>query len=317
MLRQMRRRVIGTLIVGVVLFGGYGVGAAASHTSKRHHQTPQQTAAQNSGHHRTTTSGTTTTSPKTTTTTSPPSSDTAGSYPLHSNIVSTTFWVGEIYDASIADGSQVCSTYDSDWAYHWSGGVDIGTDPSTDCAGAPLGGCDGVPSGSGSSFTCTTEKRTAANGYFPTSSKVHPAENPFYLDLPYDDINNKTAYDDRCSVVPWASQYPASDCKNPNFSYMKNHWFELTGPNGNTCYGQVEDAGPYTYDDEAYVFGTAKPSSKQANNAGLDVSPALNGCLGFKELDGDGDHVSWRFVDASAVPSGPWTKVVTTRPPDE
>jgi len=301
-----RNRLMGALVAGVLLYGGYAVTAAASHATRH-------------GHHRggpTTTTTTTTTS--TTTSSSPTTTTTGGgTYPLHTSIVSTTFWVGEIYDASLADGSQVCSTYDSFWAYHWSGGVKTGTDPSTDCAGAPIGGCDGVPSGSGSSFTCATEKRTAANGYFPTSPSVRPAENPFYLDLPYDDVNNKTAFKDRCSVVPWASQYPASDCKNAGFSYLKNHWVAITGPNGATCYGQIEDAGPFKYDDEAYVFGTAKPQSKQANNAGLDVSPALNGCLGFKELDGDSDRVSWRFVDALQVPAGPWTRIVTSSPVDE
>ena len=62
------------------------------------------------------------------------------------------------------------------------------------------------------------------------------------------------------------------------------------------------------------MFGStdARPVRSRSNNAGLDVSPALNGCLGFKELDGDSDKVSWQFVDAAQVPAGPWTKVVTT-----
>src|ERR1700744_5879735 len=33
-------------------------------------------------------------------------------YPWHTNIVSTTFWVGEIFDPNASDGSQVISTYD-------------------------------------------------------------------------------------------------------------------------------------------------------------------------------------------------------------
>jgi hypothetical protein len=259
----------------------------------------------------TTTSPTTTTAPTTTTTPGGPSS-----YPLHTGIFATTFWVGEIFNASAADGSQVCSTYDSNWAQDWSSGVNLGSSGSgTDCAGAPYGGCDGVPSGTGGSFKCATESRTAKNGYFPTSASVRPAENPFYLDLPYDDVNNSAAFAARCTTVPWASQYPASSCKNQNFSYMKNHWVKIIGANGSVCYGQIEDAGPFKYNDTGYVFGStdARPQSKQANNAGLDVSPALNGCLGFKELDGDTDKVSWQFVDASQVPAGPWTRVVTTR----
>ena len=41
----------------------------------------------------------------------------------------------------------------------------------------------------------------------------------------------------------------------------------------------------------------------------MDVSPALNGCLGFNGRDG---VVDWRFVDAP--PPGPWTRIVTTSP---
>jgi hypothetical protein len=248
--------------------------------------------------------------------TAPPKATPGLDYPLHTGIVATTFWVGEIFNANIADGSQVCSAYDSKWAFHWSGGVNVGTDPSTDCKGAPIGGCDGRPSGTGPSFKCATEARAASNGYFPTSPLVHPTENPFYLDLPFDDVNDSTALKERCQVIPWAAGAPASQCSDQSYSFMKNHWVAITGPNGHTCYGQVEDAGPShgnLYHDANYVFGTsnAQPIQGQFNNAGMDVSPALNGCLGFAELDGDNDHVSWRFVDSP--PAGPWTKIVTTR----
>jgi hypothetical protein len=139
-----------------------------------------------------------------------------------------------------------------------------------------------------------------------------PKENPFYLDLPYDDVNDPTGFKNRCAVIPWANDPGyAGRCNDQNFSYMKNRWVKLIGPNGNTCYGQVEDAGPAIYHDSAYVFGSARPASGKFNNAGMDVSPALNGCLGFSELDGESDKVSWQFV--SSPPSGPWTRIVTTR----
>jgi len=51
-----------------------------------------------------------------------------------------------------------------------------------------------------------------------------------------------------------------------------------------------------------------------SNGAGLDVSAALNGCLGFAQLDGQHDRVAWRFVDNADVPDGPWTRIVTTGP---
>ena len=211
----------------------------------------------------------------------------SGVGPLHTGIFSTTFWVGEIFDPNASDGSQMISTYDGSWYAHF-------------------GGCDGI-SASGS---CETEKRTASNGYFPTS--MTPLENPFYLDLPYDDVNDPTGFKNRCAVIPWANDPGyAGHCSDQNFSYMKNRWVKLTGPNGNTCYGQVQDAGPANYHDSAYVFGTAQPASGKFNNAGMDVSPALNGCLGFSELDGQSDKVSWQFV--SSPPPGPWTRVVTTR----
>jgi hypothetical protein len=276
----------------------------------------------------TTTDPTTTDTEPTTTGSSPPATTTttttgtgSGDYPLHTDIVATTFWVGEVFDSNASDGSQVCSAYDSEWAYHWSGIDNGANESSTTCRGAPLGGCDGVPSGSGSSFTCDTEKRTPANDYFPTNVPT-PRENPFYVDLPFDDVNDPVAFAERCTVIPWASEYPSSDCTNPDFSYMKNHWVEITGPNGATCYGQVEDAGPSAgsnYHDANYVFGTndARPANQAysgdpTQGDGMDVSPALNGCLGFADLDGDDDHVSWQFVDAP--PTGPWTDIVTTSP---
>ena len=45
----------------------------------------------------------------------------------------------------------------------------------------------------------------------------------------------------------------------------------------------------------------------------MDVSPAVNGCLDYSELDGENDKVNWRFVDAADVPAGPWKRIVTTQ----
>lgn len=215
-------------------------------------------------------------------------------YPWHTDIVSTTFWVGEIFDPNASDGSQVISTYDGNWYRNY-------------------GGCDGVITGSG----CETERRTAANGYFPFH--MVPKQNPFYLDLPFDDVNDSAAYARRGAVVPW-SQAPgyATAIRNPNTSLMKNRWVEIQ-KGGAICYGQIEDAGPGEYDDVNYVFGTnnARPQNARYGGAGMDVSPAMNGCLGFAELNGDGDHVNWRFIDTDQVPAGPWTKIITQTPVEE
>ena len=211
-------------------------------------------------------------------------------YPLHTGIVATTFWVGEIFDPHSPDGSQVISTYDSYWMIHY-------------------GGCDGIVTDG----SCETEQRIAANGFFPT--RMTPRENPFYLDLPFDDVNDAAAFSQRARVIPWANDPGyAGHAHDPAFSYMKNRWVKLMR-DGRTCYGQIEDAGPGVYDDYQYVFGTdnRRPANRLYNGAGLDVSPALTGCLRFSELNGNDDRVDWQFVDAVEVPPGPWTRLVTTQ----
>lgn len=246
----------------------------------------------------------------------PQASAAAGrTYPTHTRIAATTAWVGEVWNGSQADGSQVCSTYDGQWAKRWSGKDNGAKAPGgTDCAGAPLGGCDGIPSGSGLNFKCATERRTSANGYWPTSAQVTPQENPFYLDVPYDDLNNSAAYRDRATVIPWANDPGyAGQAKNTAFSYMKNRWMKLTRA-GQTCYAQNQDAGPALYNDRAYVFGStdARPASREFGGAGMDVSPAVTGCLNLPDIDGiSPKDITWQWVDAVDVPPGPWTRVVT------
>jgi hypothetical protein len=212
-------------------------------------------------------------------------------YPWHRSIVATTFWVGEVVDPSASDGSQQYSTYDRNWL-------------------ANYGGCDGVIV----QGACRTERRNASNGYFP--NHMTPMQNPFYLDLPFDDIHNPAAFAMRSKVIPWAED-PGYRGRGEElgFSFMKNRWVQLRkGPN--ICYGQVEDAGPSVYDDAPYVFGSddRRPANLRFNGAGLDVSPALNGCLSFSELDGQNDRVDWRFVDEVDVPSGPWSRIITRQP---
>lgn len=200
--------------------------------------------------------------------------------------MATTFWVGEFFEPG-PNGSQEISTYDDNWL-------------------ANYGGCDGVVVRG----SCETERRTADNGYFPRN--MTPKQNPFYLDLPFDDVNDRIAAAQRATVVPWASDPPyRALLADPNRSIMKNRWVEIEY-RGRTCFGQIQDAGPGEYHDAAYVFGTAKPINSRFGGAGMDVSPALTGCLGFDDLDGITGGVRWRFVERSAVPAGPWTRLVTT-----
>lgn len=213
-------------------------------------------------------------------------------YPWHTGITATTFWVGELFDPNADDGSQEVSAYDNDWL-------------------ASYGGCDGILADG----RCETEVRTSANDYFPT--QMTPQQNPFYLDLPFDDVNDDTAFRMRGDVVPWADDEPYADrIDDRGFSLMKDRWVMLRRGD-RVCFGQVEDAGPGEYHDAEYVFGTddARPANTRYGGAGLDVSPALNGCLGFSAVNGATDLVDWRFIEEHAVPRGPWKKVITRTPP--
>ncbi|HKI90724.1 MAG TPA: hypothetical protein VJ986_00365, partial [Gaiellaceae bacterium] len=201
---------------------------------------------------------------------------------MHTGITATVFWVGEpVGNGSSANNA--ISAYDDAWETHFGGFDD---------------------------YTVARVPPTYANGL-----GFAPKENPFYLDLPYDDVNNKAAYADRGSIVPWAGTAAGAAClaRGHACSLMKNHWVKLWRTVAGvtyTAYGQIEDAGPYVYDDETYVFGTGdvRPQSKRARNAGLDVSPALRDALHFTGVDradqqnGDSNTVSWRFVYSSQVP---------------
>lgn len=212
-------------------------------------------------------------------------------YPWHTRIVATTFWVGEVFDPAAPDGSQRVSAYDSMWLESY-------------------GGCDGVVVDE----ECRTEPRTAVNGFFPT--RMRPRQNPFYLDLPYDDVNDDKGFAHRGDVIPWADE-PGyiDDVDDRSVSLMKNRWVILHRE-GRVCFGQIQDAGPGEYRDAAYVFGDddRRPDNTRYNGAGLDVSPALNGCLGFTDLDGQDDRVDWAFIDDEDVPDGPWKRIVTDSP---
>ncbi|MGI0018745.1 MAG: polysaccharide deacetylase family protein [Nitrosotalea sp.] len=159
----------------------------------------------------------------------------SGKYPLHQNIVTTYFWVGEPADTDNSYNDNLSSAWDDDWTSHY-GGVD---DPGN------------------------------RNGYLP--SQFTPKENPFYFALPYNDFyDNGTRKADSYGTVYWASQKPWNDSE----SMLKNKWIEITKGN-KTAYAQWEDAGPFVYDDSGYVFGSSSPENTLNHGAGLDVSPAV------------------------------------------
>ena len=159
-------------------------------------------------------------------------------YPWHTRIVATTFWVGEVFDPDAEDGSQMYSTYDDHWY-------------------ASYGGCDGMIQAG----VCRTERRHQRNGYFPRH--MVPKQNPFYLDLPYDDLNDPIGFANRGTALPWASRKRyATLVDDPEVSLMKNRWVQISS-RGRTCFGQIQDAGPGEYHDAEYVFGDqdARPAS--------------------------------------------------------
>jgi hypothetical protein len=132
-------------------------------------------------------------------------------------------------------------------------------------------------------------------GYLPCA--FTPKQNPFYIALPYLERTEDDRMKSSATRIPWFTKeaYEAG-------TLLRGRWVEVTH-GGAVCYGQWEDVGPFEMDDYAYVFGDAQvPKNRVDTRAGIDLSPALGTCL---NLTGAGT-VAWRFVDAEAVPPGPW-----------
>jgi hypothetical protein len=195
----------------------------------------------------------------------------------HRGVVATIFWVGESADVSNEFISNAESAFDANWLAHY-GGVD-----------APQPRRGFLPAG----FT--------------------PLENPFYVALPYSDLDDDGSRKQNAPlVVPWAMTRAFASTE----SMVKNRWMRVTSPRtGVTCYAQWEDAGPGLYDDFTYVFGSALPSnpfvlSGLSSSSALDVSPAVRDCLGLTD---DVLRLDWQFVVDADVPAGPWKDIITTR----
>jgi len=182
------------------------------------------------------------------------------------NARATVFWVGE---SATDDNDHIAnhkSAWDAKWLEHF-GGID---DPENRC------------------------------GFAPCAFK--PKENPFYVALPYDDMEEDGSRKANNGFIPWNN--PAA-----KQSLLKNRWIAVRA-NGATCYAQWQDVGPFENDDAAYVFGTASlPKNVKGVKAGIDLSPAVRDCLKVGGIA----EVKWRHVEAQEVPDGPWKRTVTKR----
>ncbi len=125
-----------------------------------------------------------------------------------------------------------------------------------------------------------------------------PKQNPFYFALPYNDFSD-SGRKENATRIPWYFTEITGD-----YSYLKNRWIRIKH-NDQICYAQWEDVGPFEDNDIEYVFGSAKPKNERA---GIDLSPALKGCLHMAT----NDYVDWQFVNEAEVPEGPWKEIITT-----
>jgi hypothetical protein len=184
----------------------------------------------------------------------------AGRYPWKQNIVTTVFWIGEGATRS-NPVANTQSAWDLSWGLHY-GGYDNPTDRAN---------------------------------YIP--ARFIPNQNPFYVALPYNDVNHNHTRLEAAQVIPWFKNSFVRDGE----SVCKDRWLAIRHGD-RICYAQWEDVGPFRTDHWQYVFGNECPSSNRNQSAGLDVNPAVRDYLGMSEMDA----CDWKFVDLEDVPNGPW-----------
>jgi hypothetical protein len=186
-----------------------------------------------------------------------------GPYPWRANIVTTTFWVGE----TAAKNNPVPndkSSWDVKWAKNY-GGTD-------------------------------SPEKSARSGYLPAN--FTPGQNPFYIALPYNDVQAGHHKPEAGQVIPWFKR----EYKGEGKSVLKGRWVAIRHKD-RIAYAQWEDCGPFRTDHHAYVFGNERPKPNLNKGAGLDVSPAVRDYLGMASTD----VTDWKFVEFEEVPRGPWS----------
>ena len=162
-------------------------------------------------------------------------------YKWHTNITTSTFWVGELPTARNPTPNHK-SSWDTKWMQNF-GGFD---DPNP-----------------------------ANRTRFYTPKAFTPKLNPFYIALPYNDVLRWDRHKPEASrVIPWFKER----FTKPGRTTCKGQWVQIY--NGRrSCYAQWEDCGPFFTDDYQYVFLGARPKNKLNGGAGIDVSPAVRDYL--------------------------------------
>ncbi len=185
-----------------------------------------------------------------------------GEYSWKLDITTTIFWVGE--QATVNNPvSNDKSAWDIGWFSNY-GGYD---NPNSD----------------------------DRQNFIPTN--FIPRQNPFYVALPYNDVDDHHTKPEAAQVIPWFRSCFVQDGQ----SVCKGRWVAIRHGN-KVCYAQWEDVGPYQTDHWQYVFGNERPRPNPNKDAGLDVSPAVRDYLGLDSID----VCDWKFVDFFRVPRGPW-----------
>jgi hypothetical protein len=185
-----------------------------------------------------------------------------GEYAWKVGIATTVFWIGEQATDNNPVGNDK-SAWDSNWVSSY-GGID-----SPD---------------------------TVARLHFVPVNFV-PRQNPFYVALPYNDLDERHTKPEAAQVIPWFNSAFVRDGQ----SVCKGRWVAIR--HGlKVCYAQWEDVGPFQTDHWQYVFGNERPRPNRNQDAGLDVSPAVREYLGLDNIG----SCDWKFVDFLRVPAGPW-----------
>lgn len=190
-----------------------------------------------------------------------------GAYPWHFDITATYFFIGELASHNNPTPN-TASSWDSQWDDNYGGYDDPDPKKRDPKTFAPLG------------FT--------------------PQLNPFYVALPYNDIEHGGPKPEAEKVIPWYRR----DKGGKYESVCRGMWVQIYYK-GRYCYAQWEDCGPFVTDDWEYVFGNKRPKNTANKGAGIDISPAVRDYL---HIDSGMATVHWRFVEFSFVPGGPWAR---------